>query len=323
MDFPQTPPEYGYVPLKLLSSDPALPTTTNVQKSLLGGSDTSNLSPSSIEVAPSKPKERKSYDGINGGKWARRDWTKRLLPQILCGETKSDLDSGQDNLDVAASLSSAIPATKSDPEIQKNEASTSKFEKIDRDMSVHTGRTNNSNMRNDAINGGDKITVDSQDVGPDNLTAAEPRKQLKVRLRHELGRDVVMRNEDTEVQGQLALKVNGENVTIDDISLSARKPGPEKRRWAGSIGEGGYNTGPPSGRSAWNMGRSTVEGLSPKNCSNLWMPRAKGLEASGISGAMRLRTADGQCRGGNAFGDEEIARGEPDGSLDTTRVGLK
>ena len=43
--------------LKLLSSDSALPTTTNVQKSLLGGSDTSNLSLSSIEVAPSKPME--------------------------------------------------------------------------------------------------------------------------------------------------------------------------------------------------------------------------------------------------------------------------
>ncbi|KFZ24671.1 hypothetical protein V502_00855 [Pseudogymnoascus sp. VKM F-4520 (FW-2644)] len=120
------------------------------------------------------------------------------------------LDSGKDNLDVAASVSSAIPAIKLDLESQQNEASTSKFEKIDRDMSVHTGGTTNSEMRNGAINDGDKISVDRQDVGVDDLTVAELRRQLKVwpniRLKHEVGRDVVMRNENTELQGQLALK---------------------------------------------------------------------------------------------------------------------
>jgi hypothetical protein len=69
-------------------------------------------------------------------------------------------------------------------------------------MSVHTGGTTNSEMRNGAINDGDKISVDSQDVGVDDLTVAELRK-------HEVGRDVVMRNENTELQGQLALKVRG------------------------------------------------------------------------------------------------------------------
>lgn len=59
MSFPQRPPRKGSVPSILLPLDSALPTTTTVQRSLLGGSDTSNLSPTSFEM---KLQKRKSDD---------------------------------------------------------------------------------------------------------------------------------------------------------------------------------------------------------------------------------------------------------------------
>ncbi|KFY67367.1 hypothetical protein V496_01637 [Pseudogymnoascus sp. VKM F-4515 (FW-2607)] len=59
-------------------------------------------------------------------------------------------------------------------------------------------------MRNSSINNGDKIGVDSQNVGVDGLTVAELRRRLKARP--EVKRDVVMRNENTELEAQLALK---------------------------------------------------------------------------------------------------------------------
>ncbi|KFY28418.1 hypothetical protein V493_02934 [Pseudogymnoascus sp. VKM F-4281 (FW-2241)] len=179
-----------------------LPATTNVQNTLLGGSNTSNLSPSSLDTARLKPTKRKS-----DGDLSKRRKAAKLTPQNLCGETK--LDSGED---VAASFSSAIPAMKLDPENQHNEASTSKIEKGDREMkievqkatsNVHTGETTDFETQNNAIKDGDTISIDSEDAGGDGSTVAELLRQLKVRPNIRLTKDVAMGNENTE---QLALK---------------------------------------------------------------------------------------------------------------------
>ena len=75
MDFPQRPPGKGSVPLILLPLDPA---TTNVQKSLLGGSDTSKLSP----LSQLTPKKRPSEEDLKGDTRTKKNKTEKLTPQV-------------------------------------------------------------------------------------------------------------------------------------------------------------------------------------------------------------------------------------------------
>ncbi|KFY95929.1 hypothetical protein V498_03007 [Pseudogymnoascus sp. VKM F-4517 (FW-2822)] len=100
MNFAQRSLSDGSVPSTSPPLDSDLPATTNVQE--LGGSNTSKLLP------PLKPKKRMSDDDLNRGTRIKRSKEKKPTPQVLCDETKPELDSGKDNPDDDARFSLAM-----------------------------------------------------------------------------------------------------------------------------------------------------------------------------------------------------------------------